>query len=524
MQKPSGHLQDLPPQVGLQVEQNGDSHFDAESPQESTAADEILRLQEVSTLLISEGNIAALYERVLDGATGLMSADVGSMQMLDRERGELKLIASRGFHPESAAFWEWVRLDSDCTCGLALSSGARVIVTDVEICASLAGTADLDSYRKSAIRAVQSTPLVSRSGELLGMISTHWREPYQPTDRSLRALDVLARQAADLIERSQAEASLRESEERSRWLASIVEFSDDAIVSKDLNGIITSWNKGAERVFGYQAEEVIGKSITILIPPDRHDEEPAILARIRRGERIDHYETIRQRKDGALISIALTISPIKDAHGKIVGASKIARDISERKRSEEQIATLAREAEHRTKNVLATVQAAVQLSQADTPDGLKQVIKGRIEALANVHALFIQSRWAGAELSTLAAQELAPYLRDGEARVRIDGPQLLLTPAVAQATAMALHELATNAAKYGALSATKGHVEVKWSLATGGRLTLDWSETGGPPVTTPKRKGFGTRVIEQMIVGQLKGTMRRDWRAAGFACEITFPT
>jgi PAS domain S-box-containing protein len=111
-------------------------------------------------------------------------------------------------------------------------------------------------------------------------------------------------------------------ESASQILRSIVENSDDAIITKNLDGIISSWNKSAERVFGYTAEEVIGKPVTILIPPERQDEEPAILARIRRGERIDHYETIRQRKDGSLIDISLTVSPIKDAQDKIIGAAK----------------------------------------------------------------------------------------------------------------------------------------------------------------------------------------------------------
>jgi PAS domain S-box-containing protein len=137
-------------------------------------------------------------------------------------------------------------------------------------------------------------------------------------------------------------------------LASIVEFSDDAIVSKNLDGIITSWNKGAERTFGYIAEEAIGKPITLLIPPERLHEEDVILERIRRGDRIDHYETIRRGKDGNLIDMSLTISPLRDANGIVVGASKIARDITEHKRSEAQISVLAREAEHRAKNLLAT--------------------------------------------------------------------------------------------------------------------------------------------------------------------------
>ena len=136
----------------------------------------------------------------------------------------------------------------------------------------------------------------------------------------------------------------RLAEQRLRSLASIVESSDDAIVSKNLDGIITNWNRGAERIFGYTAEEVIGQPITIVIPEDRQSEEREILTRIRRGERIDHFETIRQRKHGSLIVVSLTVSPVKNAEGKIVGASKIARDITEQKRSQEQIATLAREA------------------------------------------------------------------------------------------------------------------------------------------------------------------------------------
>jgi PAS domain S-box-containing protein len=232
----------------------------------------------------------------------------------------------------------------------------------------------------------------------------------------------------DITERRQFEAALRETEQRLRWMASIVESSDDAIIGKNLDGTITSWNRGAERVFGYTPEEAIGQPITIVILHDRQDEERAILTRIRRGERIDHFETIRQRKDGNLIVVSLTVSPVKDAEGKIFGASKSARDITAQKRSQDQITTLAREAEHRSKNLLATVQATVKLSKANTPEGLKQTIEGRIQALANVHSLFVEPRWIGAELSTIARQELAPYFVENEKRVRIDGPQVLLEP------------------------------------------------------------------------------------------------
>jgi two-component sensor histidine kinase len=139
-------------------------------------------------------------------------------------------------------------------------------------------------------------------------------------------------------------------------------------------------------------------------------------------------DTTRQRKNGSLIVVSLSVSPVKNAEGKIVGAAKIARDITEQKRSQEMIATLAREAEHRSKNLLSTVQATVMLSQSDTADGLKKVIDGRIRALSNIHSLFAQTRWIGADLSTIATQELAPYSADSRTRVRIDGPPVLLAP------------------------------------------------------------------------------------------------
>lgn len=324
----------------------------------------------------------------------------------------------------------------------------------------------------------------------------------------------------DITEHKRIESALRINEQRLRYLAAIVEFSDDAIVSKDLDGVITSWNKGAERVFGFTAEEAVGRPITIVIPADRHDEERMILTRIRRGERIDHFETVRQRKHGSLIVVSLTVSPVRNPEGKVVGASKIARDITQQKRSQEQIAALAREAEHRSKNLLATVQASVNLSQSDTPEGLKKAIAGRIQALANVHSLFVETRWIGAELSAIAAQELAPYRGADRSRVQLDGAQIVLEPDAAQAIAVTLHELATNAAKYGALSTPDGRVELRWSHDANGPLQLRWTEIGGPRVREPMRKGFGGRIMEQMIA-QLKGHMVFHWRAEGLVCEFS---
>jgi PAS domain S-box-containing protein len=320
----------------------------------------------------------------------------------------------------------------------------------------------------------------------------------------------------DVTERKLAEdAALR--------LAAIVESSDDAIVGKNLDGIITSWNAGAERIFGYRAEEIIGKSITILIPPDYQKEEEAIIERLRRGQRVEPFETVRRRKDGSSIDVSLTISPVKNAQGKTIGASKIARDITERKRSEAQIVNLAHEAEHRTKNILATVQAAVRLSHSNTSADLKRLIEGRINALAKVHTLFVESRWTGAQLHSLVTQELLPY-RDGrEERVRIIGPTVMLEPNTAQAIAISLHELATNAAKYGSLSAADGDVEVAWYRTADGQLSLRWTESRGPTIAPPTHRGCGTRIIENIIERQLGAKVRFDWHPPGLSCEIALP-
>lgn len=239
---------------------------------------------------------------------------------------------------------------------------------------------------------------------------------------------------------------------------------------------------------------------------------------LRSGDAVRDREIVVERADGSRAVALVNIEPFKDRSGNILGAVNCFQDVTERKRSESQITTLAAEAEHRVKNILATVQATVHLSQSDSLDGLKQSIEGRIKALAKVHALFVRSRWAGAELSSIAKQELAPYLRDGEPRARIDGPRLFLEPNTAQAVAVILHELATNAAKYGSLSAPKGQVEVAWSPADG-QLILHWTESGGPPAKVPTRQGFGTSVVDRMI-RELKGKMHREWHSEGLACQI----
>jgi PAS domain S-box-containing protein len=310
-------------------------------------------------------------------------------------------------------------------------------------------------------------------------------------------------------------------EQIAQHLASIVESSDDAIASKDLKGTIITWNRGAERLFGYTSDEVVGKPITILIPPERQHEEPEILRRIQRGERIDHYETVRCRKDGTLLSISLTVSPMLNAQGRIVGASKIARDITERKQAEARQLLLTRELHHRTQNIFSVVQAVISKSFAGrrTVEDARVAVLDRLHSLARTHTLLVEKEWQGTDLLDLVRSEMHPFTD----RVVMSGPTVVLSPQAAQSFALALHELATNAVKYGALSSPGGRVIIRWSVTkpNGSPLfTFHWQERDGPPVQPPVHKGFGSTVLEQVMAEYFEARARIDFAEAGVSYQV----
>ncbi|WP_336800695.1 PAS domain S-box protein [Kaistia sp. MMO-174] len=201
----------------------------------------------------------------------------------------------------------------------------------------------------------------------------------------------------------------RRTEALERRLAAIIASSDDAILGTDLDMRVTSWNNGAAHLYGYSAEEVLGLPVTFLVPADRPDEETAIIARIREGERVEPHETKRRHKDGRLIDVSLTVSPIRDEHGRIVGASKIARDITERKAAERLQHVLMGELQHRVKNVLATVQAIARQTFGRAEGGATDTFFARLTSLAHAHDLLTRENWNGAELSAVVADIIAPY-------------------------------------------------------------------------------------------------------------------
>ncbi len=208
--------------------------------------------------------------------------------------------------------------------------------------------------------------------------------------------------------------------------------------------------------------------------------------------------------------------------GQPVMISGVTVDITERKETEQRQSLLAREVDHRARNALAVVQSILRLTRADSIEGLVSALDGRIQALARAHTLLSNTRWQGADLVRLVTEEMDPYRNLDSERVIMSGPSLLLRPSMAQAFALVLHELATNAAKYGALSSASGRVLVNWDL-TPDSLTLRWCETGGPATVAPSKNGFGTRVVTASIERELQGKATFNWRAEGLECILAVP-
>jgi PAS domain S-box-containing protein len=295
-------------------------------------------LQSISTRLISESTPESLYEQILGAAMELMASDAASVQMLAADHTSLRLIAWRNFHPASAAFWQRVAVGAGSTCSQALRDNERVVVADIEACEFIAGTPDQQEYRRSGIRAVQSTPLRARSGRPLGMLSTHWRAPHTPTDEDFTFFDVLARQAADLIERTVAGEALRESEERFRLIANTAP--------------VMIWMSGVEKEITYLNQTWLDYTGRTLEASLGHRWAEALhvdeLARCRevyekafeRRERFEVEHRLR-RHDGEYRWVVTVGVPRYNVDGSFAGYIGTAVDITERKLAEEALSTVS---------------------------------------------------------------------------------------------------------------------------------------------------------------------------------------
>lgn len=315
------------------------------------------------------------------------------------------------------------------------------------------------------------------------------------------------------------------------WLAAIVEDAEDAIVSKNTDGVIMTWNAGAERLFGYSASEAIGQHVHLIIPLDRRGEEDEILRQIRAGKRVPPFETRRRRKDGTEFDVMLSVSPIKDKHGTVVGASKHARDITERKQLEERQALLLQEMNHRVKNLFTLAGTLVALSSryAQSPQELSQAVQQRLAALATAHQLTLLRgdclQTSAGEIATLSAlihAVVAPYQEEHRQRVQVAGDEIAIDPKVLTSLALLLHEFTSNAVKYGALSECSGAVSVELAIADE-HVRINWVETGGPAISQePTSKGFGSP-MEALVSRALGATIFREWNSQGLRIGLTIP-
>jgi PAS domain S-box-containing protein len=309
----------------------------------------------------------------------------------------------------------------------------------------------------------------------------------------------------------------------------IVDSSADAIYAVALDGTIESWNRAAERLFGYSPQEAIGNTIFMLAPPSRLEETHTLLARLAHEETI-RLETRAVTKQGRMVEVSLSLSPIGPKDGDPGAIAVIARDITEIKRSEARKQLLLAEVNHRSRNLLSVVQAiAKQTARKADPTAFAASLTDRIASLAANQDLLIKSDWGGVETAEVVRAQLSHFDELIGVRILIEGPSARLTPAAAQGISMALHELATNAAKYGALSNRSGRVYVLWRIESDPepRFQMQWLEEGGPKVSPPARTGFGQMVIGPMTEALVEGRVTVDfqdtgvrWALSALACHM----
>jgi PAS domain S-box-containing protein len=317
--------------------------------------------------------------------------------------------------------------------------------------------------------------------------------------------------------------------ETNAQLAAVVQSSTDAVMSMTPDGIIRTWNPGAEALFGFRAEEILGRSDFTLYPADAKDEYDEDCELLRRGKSL-RKDVLRRRKDGELLNVNVNVAPMYTEQGRLAGFSAIVRDISDRKKHEEHLRFVMRELSHRSKNLLAVIQAMARQTARSSSDleDFEKNYSQRLQALSASHDLLVHQNWHGAPLSELLRLLLTPFVDDLSERVSLSGPSLFVSPTAAQNLGLSVHELATNASKYGALSVPRGRVSIAWDLiskeAPEDRLRLSWKESGGPPVREPRRQGFGHIVMRRMVAQALDADVQLDFPPDGVTWTLEMPS
>jgi PAS domain S-box-containing protein len=333
-----------------------------------------------------------------------------------------------------------------------------------------------------------------------------------------------AREMSEARSRLAVEGARREIDERYRLI--LESATDLAVVSTDVEGRVQIWNTGATKILGWEPAEVVGSPMPVIWTledclagvPDRQIELARELGRA-------DTEGWRLRKDGSRFWSNSLIMPLRGEDGAVIGFLKILRDRTDQRRAAEQQETLINELNHRVKNTLATVQsiASQTLRTAATPEDARAALDERLVALSRAHNVLTKCRWESAQLEQIVAEAMAPYRDPIEDRISAQGPDVRFAPPIALAISMALHELATNAVKYGALSCAGGNVSVIWTLGVEANrrvMQLVWAERGGPRVDPPRREGFGTRLLRRSLAAELGGKVTVEFAPTGVVCVL----
>lgn len=390
---------------------------------------------------------------------------------------------------------------------------AMIFVSAIQI----AETDHLRGYEIGAVDYV-TVPVVP---EVLRAKVKVFLELYRKT-RQLEEMNIELerRVAARTAELAAQTERLRQSEER-RSLA--LSAGDMGSWELDVASGVFQWDDGLFRIFGAEPGtfEPTRERIRDMVHPD--DRDRCTLTDVTSGDEMRYQREFRViRLTGEVRWCFGAVAATRDERGRLRRMNGVTVDITERKRAEERQVLLAREVDHRAKNTLAVVLSVLRLTRAKTTPEFISTVEGRVHALAATHNLLSATRWEGADLSKIIEEEMAPYHASHRQRVVTSGPAVVLLPATAQAVALAVHELATNAAKYGALSTEDGTLELSWSVEPEA-VVLDWRETGGPATAEPKALGFGLTIVRSSIEAQFRGGVAYNWNPDGLHCMLSIP-
>ena len=401
----------------------------------------------------------------------------------------------------------------------ALMSGEVVRIDDVDSCPLTAG--GKGAFGNMRTRAILQVPMLD-DGHLTASVWVLSATPRVWKNEEVDLIREVGRRTLAEAERARAESALRDSES---LLRAIGESSAELIYAKDCDNRLLYANPATLAVIGKSADEVLGR--TEREWAENPDEADAIMANDRRvidGGKIERMTEHFTTPGGPQRIMQSTKAPMRNAAGEIIGLVGVTTDITERHRDQQHLRLLVHELNHRVKNTLAIVQSLAHQTFGGADEEALAAFEGRLETLSAAHNLLTRERWEAPDLGAVI-RETVGALDGGAARFEIDGPAVRIDPKAAVTIAMALHELCTNATKYGALSRPKGMVSIHWQVsdATPPRLHLTWAERGGPPVRAPDTRGFGTRMIERALAAELHGTATLDFAPHGLVCTIDAP-